>query len=220
MRTVFVGAGETAVRTAELLIGRGYQVVIVESDEEKIDAFSEEMDCSFLQGDGSNPAVLRQTNPGDSDVLLCLTNSDQDNIIASLVGRTLGFGRVVTSIADPEYEPICRELGLKDTIIPTRTFSRYLADMVEGVDILELTTYIKDTARYFSFTAGKDEAVSVEELDLPETARVICLYRDGSFKLADRETEIRKGDEVVVLTHSENMAELEKRWRPGSEKEE
>lgn len=213
MRIVIIGAGHLATGTAELLIAKGHEVVIVEKDAETIDRLSEEMDCSFLQGDGSDPGVLKQTSPKDADMLLCLTDVDQDNLIASLVGRSLGFEQVVTSINDPEYLTICRELGLTDTIVPNQTISRYLADMVIGRDILELTTYIKDTARFFSFEAGEDDAGGIDGLDLPEGAKAICLYRQGRFVLTGPDTSIRKGDEVVVLTHDEHLPELRERWR-------
>ena len=131
MRTVFVGAGEVSIGTAKALIKKGHEVIIIETDKAKIDELSEEMDCSFLQGDGSRPDVLREVNPEQTEILFCLTDSDQANVIASLVGRSLGFKRVVTSIGDDQLEDICRELGLKDTIIPSRTISHYLEDMVE-----------------------------------------------------------------------------------------
>jgi trk system potassium uptake protein TrkA len=119
----------------------------------KIDELSEEMDCSFLQGDGSRPDILREVNPEQTDFLFCLTDSDQANVIASLVGRSLGFKRVVTSIQDEQFEVICHELGLKDTIIPSRTISRYLEDMVGGTENVELSTVIKDEARFFTLVA-------------------------------------------------------------------
>jgi trk system potassium uptake protein len=214
MRIAFVGAGEVAVRTAELLIERGHQVVIIENDQEKIQELSDTLDCSFLHGDGSKPAILREVNPEQTDVLFCLTDSDQVNLISSLVGRTLGFKRVIPSIQDPEFEGICWELDLKDTILPSRTVSRYLADMVEGVDILELSTVIKGEARFFTFTVDKEKGMSVADLDLPKNARLICYYRDGRFSLADQETKLRKGDETVILAHSEVIGDLRERWSP------
>jgi trk system potassium uptake protein len=214
MRIAFVGAGEIAVRTAELLIERGHEVVVIESDREKIQELSDALDCSFLHGDGSNPAILREVGPEQTDVLFCLTDSDQVNLISSLVGRSLGFKRVIPSIQDPEFEGICWELDLKDTILPSRTVSRYLADMVEGVDILELSTVIKGEARFFTFTVDKEKGISVADLDLPRNARVICYYRDGRFSLADDTTKLRKGDEMVVLAHSEVIGDLRERWNP------
>jgi len=214
MRIAFVGAGEVAVRTAELLIERGHEVVVIENDQEKIDDLSDKLDCSFLHGDGSKPAILREVGPEQTDVLFCLTDSDQVNLISSLVGRSLGFKRVIPSIQDPEFEGICWELDLKDTILPSRTVSRYLADMVEGVDILELSTVIKGEARFFTFTVDKEKGKSVVDLDLPKNTRLICYYRDGRFFLADDTTKLRKGDEMVVLAHSEAIGELRERWNP------
>jgi len=220
MRTVFVGAGKVSIETAKALIKKGHEVVIIETDKAKIDELSEEMDCSFLQGDGSHPNLLREVNPEQTDFLFCLTDSDQANVIASLVGRSLGFNRVVTSIGDPQFEGICRELGLKDTIIPSRTISRYLEDMVGGGENVELSTVIKDEARFFTLIAKEEDTVAAKDLKLPTDAKVICYYRDGKFSHADEETTFRIGDEIVILTHSKNMPALQERWPPKSAQEE
>jgi len=214
MRTVFVGAGKVSIGTAKALIKKGHEVVIIEIDKAKINELSEEMDCSFLQGDGSQPNILREVNPAQTDILYCLTGSDQVNVIASLVGRSLGFKRVVTGIGDPQFEVVCRELGLKDTIIPSRTISRYLEDMVGGTEDVELSTILKDEARFFTLIAEEEDAVAAKDLKLPADAKVICYYRDGKFHHADEETTFRVGDEVVILTHSKNMPALQERWHP------
>jgi trk system potassium uptake protein TrkA len=220
MRTVFLGAGKVSVETAKALIKKGHEVVIIETDKAKIDELSEEMDCSFLQGDGSQPNILSEVNPAQTDFLFCLTDSDQANVIASLVGRSLGFSRIVTSIGDPQFEDICRELGLKDTIVPSRTISRYLEDMVYGGENVELSRVIKDEARFFVFGAKEEDAVAAKDLNLPAGAKVICYYRDGKFSHADEKTTFCIGDEVVILTHSKNMPAFQDRWQPKPEQEE
>jgi trk system potassium uptake protein TrkA len=217
MRVAFVGAGEMSLRTAELLIARGHEVIIIETSRDKIDEITDDFDCSFLHGDGSKPAIFREVGPEQTDALFCLTDNDQANLIASLVGRSLGFKRVITRIQDPEFEVICRELGLQDTILPSRTIGRYLADMLEGVDILELSTVIRGEARFYTFTAREEDAGAVADLDLPEKAKVVCFYREGRFSLADDQTKLRENDEVIILTHSENLPSLKERWEPRQE---
>jgi len=214
MRVVFVGASKRTVLTVRNLLERKHEVVIIEIDKQKIDELSHELDCGFLHGDGSRPDLLREVGPEHTDLLLCLTNNDQTNIIASLVARSLGFKRVITKIEYPEYEHICTELGLENTIIPTRTISRFLIDMIAGRDILELSTMIKGEARFFSFIAREEDEGEVNELKLPGTARVICYYREGKFILADEKTKLKKGDEAIVLTHSDNLPALRERWAP------
>ena len=220
MRTVFIGAGEVSIETAKALVKKGHEVIIIETDKAKIDELSEEMDCSFLQGDGSRPDILREVNPEQTDFLFCLTDSDQHNVIASLLGRSLSFKRVVTSIGDPQFEVICHELGLKDTIIPSRTISRYLEDMVGGTENVDLSAVIKDEARFFTLIAEEEDAIAAKDLKLPAGAKVICYYRDGTFSHADEETKFRKGDEVVILTHSKNVPALQERWLPKPAQEE
>lgn len=219
MRVVFAGASEMAVHTAQLLIKDDHEVVIIEKDKAKIDELSEELDCSFVHGDVTRPSILKETNPEETDLLFCLTDDDPSNLITSLVGRSIGFKRVVTSIENTDFENICLELGLTDVIIPSQTISRYLKDLVQGVDILELSTLIKGEARFFSFVCGKEEQGKVSELKLPEAAKVICFYRDEEFYLASSDSKIEKDDEIVILTHSKNLPDLKEKWQPENHNE-
>lgn len=214
MRAVFIGAGTLAVTTARYLVKRGHEVVIVERDKDRVDELSRDMDSGFIHGDGSNPALLREADPEHTDALFCLTDSDQTNIIASLVGRSLGFRRVVTKIDDPEFEHICLELGLEDTIIPARTMGWHLADMCEGRDPMELSTMIRDEARAYSFVVRDEQAGRLSDLDLPAQTRLVCIYRDDRVIFPDEETRLRPEDEVVLLTHRDRLDELKDRVGP------
>ena len=214
MRAVFLGAGSLTLNTARVLLKRGHEVVMIERDREVIDTLSEELDCGFIVGDGSRPAILREADPQHTMVLYCLTNQDQTNIIASLVGRSLGFARVVTKIDDPELEHICIELGLEDTIIPSRTIGIHLADLFEGRDPLEFSTVIRDEARVFSFVASAEQAGPLDALELPKRTRVVCLYREGNLLVPVGDTRLRAGDEVVLITHRDHLDDLGERFEP------
>ncbi len=213
MRAVFIGASTLAVATARLLLTRGHEVVVIERDKERIEALTDDLDCGYIHGDGSKPAILREADPEHTDLLFCLTGSDQANIIASLVGRSLGFPRVVTKIDDPAFEHICIELGLEDTIIPARTIGQHLADIAEGRDPLELSTMIREEARAFSFVVGAADAVRVDELDLPAQTRLVCIYRGGKLLIPDGTAALREDDEVVLITHRDNLDRLKARVR-------
>ncbi len=214
MRIVIAGAGEMSVKTAHILIQRGHELVIIDEQAERLEELADVLDCSFLHGDGSKPQILEEAGPELTDMLFCLTGSDQDNIIAGLVGRSLGFTRVVVSIEDEAFETVCRELGLEEVIVPSRTISRHLADMSEGRTRFELSSMIKGEARLFTFVAGEDDAGAVKNLELPDAAAVICYYREGEFALADADTSLQEGDEVIILTHSGNLEDLRDRWKP------
>lgn len=212
MRIVFIGAGELTVETASLLISRGHEVVIIEENKERIDTLSTTLDCSFLHGDGSRPNILRDAGPEHADYLFCLTDNDKYNIIAGLVGRSLGYGYVVVQIHDVDYLHICNELDLEHTVTPSKTISRYLADTVTGVDILELSSLIKYEARFITVKISADNEGKVSSVDLPNEARIIGIYRDNQFLTPDPDTNLQENDEALILTHSKNLPELTERF--------
>jgi len=212
MRYVFIGASSLAISTAHLLVSRGHEVIIIERDKELIDALSDTLDCGFLHADGSKPVVLREVDPPSVDMLFCLTANDQANIIASLVGRSLGFHKVVTRIEDEEFEHICIELGLEKSIVPARTIGRYLADYAEGQTTAELGTMIKGDARLLSFVVAEDAAGKVGDLPLPLEARVICVYREDELLWPVDDLGLKHGDEVVLITTSRHINSLRERW--------
>jgi trk system potassium uptake protein TrkA len=214
MRAVFIGAGDLTCMTAQQLLKTGFDVVIVEKDKARIDELSPDLGAGFIHGDGSKPAILREADPTATDFLFCLTGNDQYNIITSLVGRSLGFKRVVTRIEDPAYEHICLELGLKDVIVPDFTIARHLADMCAGHNPLEVSAVIKGEARIFSFVTREEDEGPVSDMNLPADSRVMFLYRKEKFILPDADTSLRKGDEVVIITRSKDLSELEERWNP------
>lgn len=126
----------------------------------------------------------------------------------------MGFQRIITSVEDEDLGSLCEELGLEDTIIPARTISLHLNNIVEGLDNIELSTLLRGSARFFSFAAAKSEKGQIRKLDLPEGARAIYFYRDEKFYFVDEDTKVDEGDEIVILTQSKHLAELNERWNP------
>lgn len=131
MRLAFLGGSALTVKTARALIEEGHEVIVIESDADRIQELSEQLDCAFLHGDGSKPAVLKEVDPARTQILYCVTQHDQTNIIASLIAKNLGIPRVVTMIENEEFLPICEQLELTDTIIPISTISKHLVGLTK-----------------------------------------------------------------------------------------
>jgi Trk K+ transport system NAD-binding subunit len=120
-----------------------------------------------------------------------------------LLGVLIAFGA-----DDPEFEHVCLELGLEDTIIPERTIGRYLADMCEGRDPLKLSTMIRDEARVLSFIAHGSQGGAIADLGLPTDSRVVCVYREDDFFLPDTDFRLQADDEVVMITRIDQLEAL------------
>ncbi len=212
MRLAFIGTSTLTLTTAEMLLEAGHEVVLIEKDKKRIEDLSEHLGAGFLHGDGTEPDVLRDAEPKDTDVLFCLLDSDQTNIIASLVGRSLGFQRVVPSIADPQFQRICNELGLENAVHPNKAVASHLVDLLHGEKSLEMSSLIRGDAEVFDFVVGEQDAGALEKLDLPPEARIVCFYRNDTFTLPEKISELQTGDEVILISHRHRLTELKKRF--------
>lgn len=209
MRIVFIGATGPAVESARALLENGHEVVIVEGGEERLQELEEMgLDCGLVHGDGSHPAVLSELGSGNTDFLFCMTGSDQDNILAALAGKQLGFERVVAMIEDPDFSGLCSELGLEDVLIPNQETANAVTDRVAGIESVDLAPLMKTGIRFFSFAARESEEGSVADLELPNGARVLAVTRADEAELAKAETLIREHDTVYVVCSQDQVKKL------------
>lgn len=212
MRAAFIGSNSLTLSTAELLLEDGHQVIIIERDRNRINDLSERLDAGFVHGDGTLPDVLRDAEPENTDVLFCLMESDQTNILAGLIGRSLGFARVVPRVNDPQFQRIAAELGLEDSVMPNRAVAAHLKQLLSGGKSLELSSVIRGDAAIFSLTVEDAEKGPIDELDLPERTWVVCLYRNDQLYLPQEVKTLKRGDEVILITSHQELSKLEQRF--------
>jgi trk system potassium uptake protein TrkA len=190
----------------------GFDVVLIEKDKNRIEELSEQMDCGFLHGDGSSPEVLQEAGPVQTDVLFSLLDNEQTNIIAALVARSLKYRRVIPLVSEREFERICTELGLKDTVAPSRAVARHLVSMIKGERSLELAAVIHQDAEVFSFIVGETEAGPLAAFEVPASTRIVCLYRSDKLVLPEETEQLKVDDEMILITRPSCVAELKQRW--------
>lgn len=212
MRIVLIGASTLAVSTANQLLKKGHEVVIIERDESVVEQLGDELDCGFLAGDGSRPAILEEASPENTDFLFCLSDNDQDNIIAAQIGRRMGFDRVVAKIKDAEFEPICAELEIDDIIVPDREIGRSLAALVEGEKAVDLEAAIKDGARFFTVNISEELAGSVEALSLPDKVNPVVYTRGSDSKVINSDTRLEEGDVLLLIAEDSQLDALRQQF--------
>jgi trk system potassium uptake protein TrkA len=108
-----VNAGNAdRVPTAHQLVEDGHEVVLIDIDRDRLDELADGLDCAMNRGDGTLPSPLRDAYGDGSDALVALTNVDDVNIVATMVGRAVGFDRVIPQTVRSELLSVVEELDL------------------------------------------------------------------------------------------------------------
>lgn len=212
MRVVFIGADPLAVLTAEILLDKGHEVVMVEPDENRIEQLEGRLDCGIIQAEGSHPSVLREVSPKNTDILFCLGTNDRDNVLASLVAKALGFKRIFTKIDDPDFKHICIELDLENVIIPDREAAKALVDTALGETQVDMATSLSGDIRFYSFIVQDNCPATVGELSLPPQAMAIAVTQNGQSTVITADTRLLAGDELLLVAHEDQIAVLKERF--------
>jgi trk system potassium uptake protein TrkA len=104
MRAIIVGAGEVGSQIARILSKELIEVVIVDKDKNRLRQIGEELDVSVIESEGGDPAALKEAGADNADILLAVTNSDETNMIACLLAKSMfNIRRKIARIRNPDY---------------------------------------------------------------------------------------------------------------------
>jgi len=103
MRVIIVGAGEVGYQIAKFLSLELIDVIVIDKDGEKLKRFVEELDVATIEGEGGDPSTLIEAEAGSADILLAVTDRDETNMIACLLGKVFNVPRKIARIRNPEY---------------------------------------------------------------------------------------------------------------------
>ncbi|MGI9613447.1 MAG: NAD-binding protein, partial [Acidimicrobiales bacterium] len=98
MRVLIVGAGEVGWFLAERLRGEGLDVAVVEINPARAEALGSEIDVQVVTGSGSSPTDLRAAGIERADLLAAVTENDEINLIASLLGKEHGVDTTIVRL--------------------------------------------------------------------------------------------------------------------------
>jgi trk system potassium uptake protein TrkA len=204
MYIVIAGGGKVGSNIARTLIGMQHEVTLVEQRRDRFGQLEGEFGHSAMLGDATEIAVLERAGIArPPDLVLAVTGDDEDNLIISQIAKE-GYGvpKAIARVNDPRNQETFDLLGITQTVcatsgllglveheVPEHGLVRLLELRREGLEVVEVQVLADSPA------AGK----RVVGLSLPEGSRLVSVMRNGVAEIAEDETVIRPGDQVVAI---------------------
>jgi trk system potassium uptake protein TrkA len=211
MRIVILGAGQVGASVAEALSSEANDITIVDQNREALADLADRFDVRTLAGNAAYPSVLREAGIEDADMLVAVTQSDQTNLVACKIARSLFH--VPTRIARLrsadflEGELLSNENFAVDyAICPEQDITDYIVKLIEfpeALQVLEfadgIVTLVGVRAYQGGLLVGKPIRAMREHLPPAVDARIAAIFREHQPLDPDGHTVIEPGDEVFVL---------------------
>jgi trk system potassium uptake protein TrkA len=214
-RIVIAGGGNIGLSLAAKLEER-YSVRLIEFNERRAALLAEKLRHTIvLHGSASDRELLLEENVEDADVFLAVTNSDEANIMSSMLAKRLGARKVLTLIGNPAYVDLVQGGEIDIAISPQQATIGSLLTHVRRGDIVNVHSLRRGAAEAIEVIAHGDSKSSkvvgrnVEDIDLPDGATIGAIVRakkneqggNNGYEvlIAHDDTRIESGDHVILF---------------------
>lgn len=214
-RIVIAGGGNIGLSLAAKLEER-YSVRLIEFNERRAALLAEKLRHTIvLHGSASDRELLLEENVEDADVFLAVTNSDEANIMSSMLAKRLGARKVLTLIGNPAYVDLVQGGEIDIAISPQQATIGSLLTHVRRGDIVNVHSLRRGAAEAIEVIAHGDSKSSkvvgrnVEDIDLPDGATIGAIVRAKKNEnggnnghevlIAHDDTRIESGDHVILF---------------------
>jgi trk system potassium uptake protein TrkA len=203
MYVVVVGAGKVGWNLARELIDKGNELTVVESDQSRFAVVEEELEHAAQYGDGSELWVLERAGIERADLVIAVTGDDEDNILICQVAREkYGVDRVIARCNNPRNLQHFELLGVKPAVSATDLILRLIEHEVPRYGLLHLLDLPQERLEIIEVEVAQGspaDGTQVRDLGIPEGSLVISILRDGTGFVPLADSEVKSGDEVLLV---------------------
>jgi len=215
MYFLIAGGGKVGANLARLLLRAGHEVTLIEQRGDRFAALEEEFEHVVHRGDATELFVLERAGiKRPPDLVLAVTGDDEDNVvICQLAKERYGVPKVIARVNDPRNQAHFDLLGISPTICATSNIMGLIEHEVPEhglVHLLELRNENLEIVEVQIVQGSPCVGKALDRISLPAGSQLISVVRNGQAKIADGETTLEAGDQVLAILEPGKTDELKR----------
>jgi trk system potassium uptake protein TrkA len=136
VKALVIGCGRVGSAVALQLAGSGWDVTVLDENEDSLTRLGESWTGGFVVGHGMDLKLLRDGGIEEADAVVVTTDGDNTNIvIAQVAQKQFEVPTVVVRILDPARAQFYAEKGLR-IVCPTSAAIETLVETVRAAEVV------------------------------------------------------------------------------------
>ena len=213
-RALIIGGGRIGERLAKLLEADSIKTKIIEADIARCHYLSEKMEKTVvLHGDGSDQKLFLEENMDQSDVVVCVTNVDETNILVSLLAKNLGVENTITRINKSNYFPLLATIGIEKVVSPRLSAVSSILKEVRKGKVLSDISILGERGEFIEAIALETSDITdrpLRKISFPKGAILVCIIRNGQIIIPTGDSVVKPGDRIIMFAVKNAVKKLEK----------
>lgn len=211
MKIIILGAGQVGASVAENLVSEANDITLVDNDADHLDMLRERMELRTVRGDAASPTVLREAGAEDADLLIAVTQSDQTNLCACKVAKTVfNLPTRIARLRSGDFVDYPQLLASENfavdfSICPEQIVTDHIRRLIAFPEALQVLEFAAGVVSMVGVRALQGSPLVGHPLNALAAdvrgveMRVAALYRNGEAIVMTGETVIQTGDEVFCV---------------------
>ena len=210
-----IGLGKFGVSLAKHLAEEGNQVMIIDTDSDKVTALADIVTHAVI-GDAANESVLKASGVESYDcAIICFSENINGNVLISLMLKELGVKKIIARYANDGHRKVLEHIGVDSVICPENDMGEKLAFVLAKDNVTE---FIEFSGYKLVEMKVPDEWVGKSIIDLNVRNKyginIIAVSSESEKKKADvspAPTRVfAKGEKMSVVGSDKQMEKLMK----------
>ncbi|MEF8779938.1 MAG: Trk system potassium transporter TrkA [Haloferacaceae archaeon] len=202
---VIAGGSEIGYHVARLLNEQGLTTRLVEQEKSRARELAEALpETMVMHSDAMDVGFLQREHVGEADLLVSTLESDEKNLLESLLAQQLGIERTISVIEKPAYMELFETVGVDVAINPRGVVAEEITRFTQRGKTENIAFIESDKAEVLEIEVDEDSVLAgrrIEESmrDLPRGVVIGAITRDGEMVIPRGETTVDTGDHVIAF---------------------
>ncbi|MCK4661658.1 MAG: Trk system potassium transporter TrkA [Bacteroidales bacterium] len=221
MRIIIAGAGEVGTHLAKMLSKENHDIVVIDSDEEKLRVIDSHFDILTIHGSATSISTLKDARIKKTDLFISVTTNEEVNIIAAILGKRLGAKKTIARIDSYEYlipanKTHFIELGIDSLIYPQKLASREIVSLLNQTGTTEIFDFADGRLSLFVIKLEKNAPIinktlmEAAQMDEERAYRAVAITRDNQTIIPRGQDIFKEHDIVYVITDKSGIKNIVK----------
>ncbi|MBQ8496062.1 MAG: Trk system potassium transporter TrkA [Clostridia bacterium] len=217
MKIIIIGVGTIGKTILKTLTDEGHTITVIDEDKDKVEALINSYDVFGVVGNGARMDIQKEAGMKDADLVMAMTGSDELNVFACLVAKTIGAKNTIARVRNPEYShqilDMKNELGISMIVNPEKDTATEIYHLINLPSIAKVERFAKGRVLLVEIVAEKGCKLIGETLislgkKLSTKVLVCAVQREDSVIIPSGNFLIQEGDRIHFTANASTLRDF------------
>lgn len=211
MKIIVLGAGKVGKTLIKHMSNEDHDIIVVDQNATKVEEVVNQFDVIGVVGNGGSYDILMEAGAQDANLIICVTTSDELNILAGLMAKKMGTKHTIARVRNPDYSSqrdfMRNQLGFSMIVNPELEAASEIRRVLSFPSAVKVDTFSRgkvELAEFFVEEHSRLNGVELSQLHkITKTNILVCaVSHNEDVIIPDGNYVIKPGDHLYITgTH-------------------